>query len=103
MGLVSHNKRFLAACVDAPGSTHDSRLLQHTKVFNDIVAGQVLPDKAINLGSKYGSIPLVTVGDCAFPRHACLPKSYPDNASCDETKKLSNLMLRSALVVTENC
>ena len=48
MGLVSYNKRFLAASVDAPGSTHDSRLLQYTKVFNDIVNGSVLPDKAIN-------------------------------------------------------
>ena len=69
MGLVSHNKRFLAATVNAPGSTHDARLLRHTSVFSDIVSGRALPDKSINLGNEYGEIPLVTIGDNAFPRY----------------------------------
>ena len=102
MGLVSYNKRFLAACVDAPGSTHDSRLLQHTKIFNEIVAGRVLPNRGIDLGER-GEIPLVTVGDCAFPRHSWLLKPYPDTPSNNEKKKLFNIKLRSARVVTENC
>ena len=80
MGLISYNKRFLAACLDASGSTHDSRLLRHTKAFIDIIDGKTLPDMAINLGEKYGKIPLVTIGDCAFPRHSWLLKLYPDRS-----------------------
>ena len=102
MGLLSYNKRFLAACVDAPGSTHDSRLLRHTKAFMDIVDGKTLPNKAINLGEKYAEIPLVTIGDCAFPSHSWLLMPYPDTTR-NEKEKLFNLKLRSARVTTKNC
>ena len=70
MGLIDLYKRFLAATVNAPGSTHDVRLLKSTKVFKGILDGKVLPNKSINLGEKFGEIPLVTVGDSAFPRCA---------------------------------
>ena len=33
MGLVSYNKRFLHPPVEAPGSTHDSRLLKNTRLY----------------------------------------------------------------------
>ena len=68
----------------------------------DIVDGKTLPNKAINLGEKYGEIPLVTIGDCAFPRHSWLLKPYPDTTR-NEKEKLFNLKLRSARVTTENC
>ena len=59
MGLIGHNKRFLAATVNAPGSTHDARLLKSTEVFKGILDGKVLPNKSINLGDKFGEIPSV--------------------------------------------
>ena len=64
--------------------------------------GKTLPNKAINLGEKYGEIPLVTIGDCAFLRHSWLLKPYPDTTR-NEKEKLFNLKLRSARVTTENC
>ena len=100
MGLVSFNKRFLAACVDAPWSMHDAHHLRHMKAFTDIAGGKILPDKAIHLEEEYGDIP--TIGDCAFPRHAWLFKTFPDTAR-DEKEKLFNLKLHLARVVTENC
>ena len=93
MGLIGHNKLFLAATVNAPGSTHDARLLQSSKV---------LPNKSINLGDKFGEIPLVTVGDSAFPRYAWLVKGFSDTTR-NEKERLFNEKLRSARVVTENC
>ena len=70
MGLIGHNKQFLAATVSAPGFTHDACLLKSTEVFKGILDGKVLPNKSINLGDKFGEIPLMTVGDSAFPRYA---------------------------------
>ena len=102
MGLIGHNKRFLAATVNAPGSTHDARLLKSTEVFKGILDGQVLPNKSINLGDKFGEIPLVTVGDSAFPRYAWLVKGFSDTTR-NEKERLFNEKLRSARVVTENC
>ena len=102
MGLVSYNKRFLDVTVNAPGRTHDARLLRSTKVFNDIVDRRVIPDKAINLGESFGEIPLATVGDSAFPRYTWLIKGFND-ATRNEKERLYNEKLRSARVVTENC
>ena len=102
MGLIGHNKRFLAATVNAPGSTHDACLLKSTEVFKGILDGKVLPKKSINLGDKFGEIPLVTVGDSAFPRYAWLVKGFSDTTR-NEKEKLFNEKLRSARLVTENC
>ena len=70
MGLIGYNKRFLALTADAPGSTHDARLLCCTKVLKDIIAGDTIHNKAINLGHEFGEIPLLTIGDSAFRRFA---------------------------------
>ena len=101
MALRGYNKRFLAATVGAPGNTHDARLLKYTKVYKEIKNGELLPDKSVNLGSKIGSVPLITVGDDAFPSHPWLVKAFTGVVR-DDKKRLFNVKLRSARVVTEN-
>ena len=93
MGLIGHNKRFLAATVNAPGSTHDARLLKSTEVFKDILDGKVLPNKSINLGDKFGEIPLVVI---------CMAGERVSDTTRNEKERLFNEKLRSARVVTEN-
>ena len=68
-GLVGFNKRFLYATVGAPGSTHDARLLRHISLFNDILNGDAIPDKYIEL-DDFETMPLVPVGDNAFSKFA---------------------------------
>ena len=102
MGLIGHNKRFLAATVDTPGFFNDACLLKSTEVFKSVLDGKVPPNKPINLGDKFGEIPLVTVGDSAFPRYAWLVKGFRDTMQ-NEKERLFNEKLRSARVVTENC
>ena len=58
------HKRFLALTAGAPGRTHDARLLYFTKIFKEIIPGDAIPDKAINLDNEFGEIPLVTIGEC---------------------------------------
>ena len=43
MGFIGYNKRFMFAAVGAPGSTHDSRLLQNCDVYSRIEKGNLLP------------------------------------------------------------
>ena len=50
-----------------PGSTHDARLLRSAPLFSEIVNGQTLPQCTFDLGDL-GEIPLLTIGDSAFPR-----------------------------------
>ena len=61
MGLIGYNKRFLATTVNTPSSTHDPRLLKHTEVFQGISNDNILPNKSIKLGVKFGETLLVTV------------------------------------------
>lgn len=100
LGLVSYNKRFLYAAVGAPGSTHDARLLKSASIYSDIINGSVIPDRKVALGN-FGDIPLVTIGDSAFPRFSWLIKSYNENTS-DKQQRYFNKRLCGARVVTEN-
>ena len=78
LGLVGYNKRFLYCSVGAPGSTHDSRMLRTTSLYEKIISGNIIPDKGIAL-EDFGNIPLVTIGDTAFPKHARLLKGYNED------------------------
>ena len=49
MGLIRYNKRFVALRASAPGTTHDACLLPCTNIFKNIIAGDAVPNKAINL------------------------------------------------------
>ena len=73
LGLVSYNKRFLYAAGGAPGSTHDARLLKSASIYSDIINGLVIPDRKMAL-ENFGEIPLVTIGESAFPRFSWLIK-----------------------------
>ena len=48
--LVGYNKRFLNLTAGAPRSTHGARFLRNTGFFKQILNGQGLPDKTIDLG-----------------------------------------------------
>ena len=101
MALVGYNKRILDLTVGAPGSTHDARFLRNTSLYRKILHGDALPNKTVNLGDDYGEIPLVTIGDSAFPRFPWLVKGFNSN-TIDPKERLYNLKLSSACVVTEN-
>ena len=79
LGLISYNETFLYTAVGAPGSTHDARLLQHTSLYREIISGGggggAIPDRQLVLGDL-GTVPLVTIGDNAFPKFAWLLKNY---------------------------
>jgi hypothetical protein len=100
LALTTYNKRFLYAAVGAPGSTHDARMLKESSFFDEVLNGRVLPDRKINLGD-FGDIPLVTIGDSAFPRFSWLVKCYNENTR-DQQQRYFNKMLCSARVVSEN-
>ena len=88
MGLVGYNKRFLNLTVGAPRSTPDARFLRNTGLFKQILNGQGLPDKTVDLEDEDGKIPLVTTGDSAFPRFSWLLKNFNCNTN-DEREDIT--------------
>ena len=100
LGLIGYNKRFLYAAVGAPGSTHDARLFKESSIYSDIINGNVIPDRVVQLGD-IGEIPLVTIGDSDFSQFAWLIKAYNENTR-DNQKKYFNKRLCGARVVIKN-
>ena len=90
-GLVSYSKTFLYCAVGAPGSTHDERMCNFA-IYQKIVTGHV---------GEHGKIPLVTVGDTTFLKHAWLIKVFHEDTS-DRRENFFNKKLCSARVVCEN-
>ena len=84
----------------APVSTHDARLLAESSIYSDIINGNVIPDRIVQLGD-FGEITLVIMGDSAFPLFAWLIKAYNDNTR-DNHKKCFNKRVCGARVVTGN-
>ena len=100
MGLIASNKRFLCAGVGAPGSLHDSILLQSTDIFNAIETGHCIPHQVLELPG-YGQIRFTTVGDAAFPSRSWLIKAFSDSTK-DAKEKNFNMKLRGARAVSEH-
>ena len=71
-------------------------------LFKQILNGQGLPDKTVDLGDEYDNIPLVAIGDSTFPRPSWLLKNFNSNTN-DEREKYYNIKMKSARAVTEIC
>ena len=91
---------FLYAAVGAPGSTHDARILRNSSLFKEIVDGGKLPQRTFDLGD-FGEIPLLTIGDSAFPRYPWLVKAYVETPRMSLQQKYFNKILCSTRVVVK--
>ena len=100
LALTSYNNTFLYAAVGASETTHDASMLNKSSLFYDVPSGRALPDRKVNL-SDIVDIPLVTIGDSAFPRFSWLIKCYNENTR-DRQEPYFDKMLCSARVVLEN-
>ena len=72
----------------AHGSTHDARLLKQSSIYSDIINGNGIPDRVIQI-DNFGEIPLVTIGASAFPQFEWLIRAYHKNTR-DNHKKCCN-------------
>ena len=70
--------------------------------LNKFLNVQGLPDKTVDLGNEYWKIPLVTIGDSAFPRFLWILKNFNCNTN-DERERYYIIKMNSARIVTENC
>ena len=66
-------------------------------IFKDILNGDAIPDKGIELGD-FETVLLVTVGDNIFPKFAWLLKAYDKK---DPQQRFFNKRMCSARVVME--
>ena len=85
--------------VDAPESTY-AKMLKNTQSYQKILEGDAIPKLNICLVGA-GTVPMVTIGDSAFPRHLWPLKSDKEDTRYPQ-QKYFHKKLCSVCVVTEN-
>lgn len=98
--LVDHKGRFMDVCVGWPGKVHDARVFANSTLYTRGSNGQLFPNKSRKMGEV--DVPLVILGDPAYPLLPWIMKPYPENEHTPADKKLFNYRQSHARMVVEN-
>ena len=98
--LVDFRGIFLDVNIGWPGKVHDAWVFANSSLYQKAISGTLLPDwpKVIN-GVK---VPLVILGDPAYPLKTWLMKPYSDNSGITVKERLFNYRQSRARMVVEN-
>ena len=99
-GTVNHLGHFIDIYVGWPGRVHDARVFVNSTLYKRGQAGTLLPDWKKTISGK--EIPLLMLGDPAYPLLHWLMKAFPDNGSLTREQKTYNYRLSKARVVVEH-
>ena len=95
--LVDHQYRFLNLHVGWPGSVHDARILSNSEVFEKGESGTLTPNSIRTFSGV--PVPVVIIGDPAYPLLPWLIKPYPGVALSAKKKKFNTRLSRARVVV----
>ena len=95
--LVDHQYRFLNVYTGWPGSVHDARVLSNSEVYARGEAGTLMPSHVRILGRV--PVPVVIIGDPAYPLLPWLMKPYPGTGLSDKQRKYNRRLSRARVVV----
>ena len=95
--LVDHQNRFLNVYVGWPGSVHDARIFPNSEVFTKGQSGRLAPNTVRSIGGV--SVPVVILGDPAYPLLPWLMKPYPGAGLSVKEKKFNSRLSRARVVV----
>ena len=99
-GTVDHRGRFTDVYVGWPGRVHDARVFANSSLYQRGQSGNLLPDWKEQMDER--DIPLVMLGDPAYPLLPWLMKAYPNNGHLTREQKQFNYRLSKARVVVEH-
>ena len=99
-GTVNHLGHFIDVYVGWPGRVHDARVFVNSSLYKRGQAGTLFPDWKKTIAVK--DIPLLMLGDPAYPLLPWLMKAFPDNGSLSHEQKTFNYRLSKARVVVEH-
>ncbi|XP_072182205.1 uncharacterized protein [Diadema setosum] len=100
--VVDHNYCFTDVYVGWPCRTHDARVLANSDIFHKAEnAGQLSPRENNRLMNEI-EVPVVIIGDPAYPLKRWLMKAYPNTGRLTPNQENFNFRLSSARMVVEN-
>ena len=76
-GMVDHAGRFIDVYVGWPGRVHDARVFSNSSLYQRGQNNSLFPDLTEAIAGR--DVPLVLIGDPAYPLLPWLMKAYPNN------------------------
>ena len=83
-----------------PGKTHDARMFANSSVYTDMISGELFPNWTRRIGGV--NVPLIILGDPAYPLLPWLIKPYIENSSSTPEQHTFNYRQSRARMVVEN-
>lgn len=99
-GLVDFRGRFMDICNGWPGKVHDARVFSNSSVSKKGSSGKLFPSWKRKIGRV--DVPLLVLGDPAYPLLPWLMKPYVDNVNTTDKEKQFNYRQSRARMVVEN-
>ena len=90
-GMVDHAGHFTDIYIGWPGRVHDARVFINSSLYRRGESGRLFPNWKKTIAGK--EIPLLVLGDPAYPLLSWLMKSFPDNGSLSVQQKTFNYRL----------
>ena len=84
-GMVNHVGHFTEIYIGWPGRVHDARIFVNSTLYKRGQDGTLFPDRKKTISGK--EIPLLVLGDAAYPLLPWLMKAYPDNGTLTQEQK----------------
>ena len=99
-GTVDHLGIFTDVYIGWPGRVHDARVFVNSSLYKKGQEGILLPNWTETIQGK--EVPLVLLGDPAYPLLTWLMKPYSDNGHLTRDQKRFNYRLSKGRVVVEH-
>ena len=99
-GTMNHLEHFIDVYVGWPGRVHDARVFTNSTLYRKGQEEVLLPQWVEHLGGK--DVPLVILGNPAYPLLPWLIKAFTDNGRLTSQQKLFNYHLSRARVIVEH-
>ena len=98
--VVDHQGIFTDIYIGWPGRVHDARVFSNSDLFQKGQNGQLLPDWKRDINGV--EVPLVILGDPAYPLLTWLMKPYPEYMGMPRKNRQFNYNLSRARIVVEH-
>ena len=99
--MVDNRGHFTEVYIGWPGIVHDARVFVNSSLFKRGQDGTLFSDWKETICSK--EIPLLVLGDPAYPLLSWLMKAFPDNGSLSRQQKTFNYRLSKARNCCQAC
>ncbi|XP_055955589.1 uncharacterized protein LOC126814699 [Patella vulgata] len=98
--VVNDRYEFTDLNIGWPGSVHDARVYANSKIYAKGLSGTLFAGKMIDVNNV--RLPIVLLGDPAYPLSNFLMEPYTDNGHLTPKQKTFNYKLSSSRMTVEN-